>query len=83
MENDYLASVKKQFAYYKMLGDNTFAQLSDEQFFYQINEESNSIAECRFNLHLHRLVEPCEDECSSYERWKACGCGSSWRINHE
>lgn len=44
MENDYLASVKKQFAYYKMLGDNTFAQLSDEQFFYQINEESNSIA---------------------------------------
>lgn len=44
MENDYLISVKKQFAYYKMLGDHTFAQLSDEQFFYQVNEESNSIA---------------------------------------
>ncbi|RZJ82123.1 MAG: DUF1572 domain-containing protein [Flavobacterium sp.] len=44
MENDYLPSVKKQFEYYKMLGDKTFAQLSDEQFFYQFNEESNSIA---------------------------------------
>jgi uncharacterized damage-inducible protein DinB len=44
MENDYLTSVKKQFEYYKMLGDKTFAQLSDEQFFYQFNEESNSIA---------------------------------------
>lgn len=44
MENDYLASVKKQFAYYKMLGDHTFAQLSDDHIFYQFNEESNSIA---------------------------------------
>lgn len=44
MENDYLASIKKQFTYYKMLGDDTFAQLSDAQIFYQFNEESNSIA---------------------------------------
>lgn len=41
---DYLNSVKKQFEYYKMLGDKTFEQLSDEQLFWQYNEESNSIA---------------------------------------
>ncbi|RZK58039.1 MAG: DUF1572 domain-containing protein [Pedobacter sp.] len=44
MENDYLESAKKQFEYYKMLGDKTFAQLSEEQLFWQFNEESNSIA---------------------------------------
>lgn len=41
---DYLSSVQKQFEYYKMLGEKTFAQLSDEQLFWQYNEESNSIA---------------------------------------
>jgi Protein of unknown function (DUF1572) len=44
MNSDYLESVKKQFAYYKMLGDKTIAQLSDEQLFWQYNPESNSIA---------------------------------------
>ncbi len=44
MQNDYLDSVKKQFEYYKMLGDKTFAQLSDEQLFWQFNAESNSVA---------------------------------------
>ncbi len=44
MENDYLESVKKQLEYYKMLGDKTFAQLSEEQLFWQYNEESNSVA---------------------------------------
>jgi hypothetical protein len=44
MELDYLESVKKQFAYYKMLGDKTFSQVSDEQLFWQYNSESNSIA---------------------------------------
>ncbi|MCE3075578.1 DUF1572 domain-containing protein [Chryseobacterium gwangjuense] len=34
----------KRFEYYKMLGDKSFEQLSDEQFFWQFNEESNSIA---------------------------------------
>ena len=34
----------KRFGYYKSLGDKTFAQLSEEQFFWQYNEESNSIA---------------------------------------
>jgi hypothetical protein len=44
MTSDYLESAKKQFEYYKMLGEKTFAQLSDEQLFLQINDESNSIA---------------------------------------
>jgi hypothetical protein len=45
MTNDYLESVKKQFAYYKMLGDKTFEQvLDDEALFWQYNENSNSIA---------------------------------------
>jgi len=34
----------KRFLYYKKLGDKSFAQLSDEQLFWQYNEESNSIA---------------------------------------
>lgn len=44
MLNDYLESAKKQFLYYKMLGDRTFAQLSDDKLFWQYNEDSNSIA---------------------------------------
>lgn len=42
--SDYLDSAKKQFEYYKMLGEKTFAQCSDEQLFWQANAESNSIA---------------------------------------
>ncbi|MEY8761765.1 DUF1572 family protein [Chryseobacterium tongliaoense] len=34
----------KRFEYYKSLGDKAFEQLSDEQFLWQYNEESNSIA---------------------------------------
>ena len=34
----------KRFAYYKDLGDKTFAQLSEENIFWQYNEESNSVA---------------------------------------
>jgi hypothetical protein len=44
MQNDYLTSAKQQFQYYKMLGDKTMAQLSDDQLFWQYNESSNSIA---------------------------------------
>lgn len=40
----YLSSAVKQFEYYKSLGDKTFAQLSDEQLFWQPNAESNSVA---------------------------------------
>jgi len=44
MEENYLNSTRQQFKYYKSLGDRTFAQLSDEQLFWQYNEASNSIA---------------------------------------
>jgi hypothetical protein len=44
MDEQYLESVKKQFAYYKMLGEKTFDQLNDDQIRWQYNEESNSIA---------------------------------------
>jgi hypothetical protein len=44
MENDYLTSVKKQFAYYKSLGEKTFEQLTDQQLLWQYNPESNSVA---------------------------------------
>tara|TARA_R110002153_G_scaffold238976_1_gene393410 strand:+ start:355 stop:912 length:558 start_codon:yes stop_codon:yes gene_type:complete len=44
MEDIYLKSVKLQFEYYKTLGEKTFDQLSDDELFWQFNEESNSIA---------------------------------------
>lgn len=43
MTDNYLYSLHKQFLYYKQLGEKTFAQLSDEQLFWQYNPESNSI----------------------------------------
>jgi len=42
--NSYLESIKKQFEYYKMLGDKTFEQISEEKLFLKLNEESNSIS---------------------------------------
>jgi hypothetical protein len=42
--NSYLTSVVKQFEYYKLLGEKTFAQVPDEKLFWQFNAESNSIA---------------------------------------
>lgn len=44
MKDDYLESVKKQFEYYKILGDKTFSQLEDEKLFWRSNSENNSIA---------------------------------------
>jgi hypothetical protein len=44
MKVNYLESVIKQFEYYKLLGEKTFSQVSDEQLFWQYNGESNSIA---------------------------------------
>ncbi len=44
MTTDYLESVRKQFAYYKSLGEKTFSQLEDDKLFWQYNEECNSIA---------------------------------------
>ncbi|WP_018616377.1 DUF1572 domain-containing protein [Segetibacter koreensis] len=44
MSNNYLDSVKKQFSYYKMLGEKAIDQLPDDKLFWQCNEESNSVA---------------------------------------
>ncbi|OOQ58973.1 DUF1572 family protein [Mucilaginibacter pedocola] len=44
MNDEYLKSAIKQFAYYKLLGEKAFEQLTDEQLSWQANEESNSIA---------------------------------------
>lgn len=44
MNTNYLESITKQFEYYKMLGEKTFAQVPDEKLFWQFNEDSNSIA---------------------------------------
>ena len=41
---EYLQTVIRRVKYYKDLGDKTFEQLSDADFHYQPNEESNSIA---------------------------------------
>lgn len=41
---NYLESVTKQFEYYKMLGDKTFAQLAEADLFWQYEESTNSIA---------------------------------------
>lgn len=41
---DYLNSAIKQFKYYKLLGERTFTQLTDEQLFVTLNEVSNSVA---------------------------------------
>ena len=41
---DYLSSVRKQFEYYKLLGDKTFTQLEAQKLFYKYNDDSNSIA---------------------------------------
>ena len=41
---EFLNTVIRRLKYYKDLGDKTFEQLSDADFHYQPNEESNSIA---------------------------------------
>ncbi len=49
--NDFLSSTKKQFEYYKQLGEKTFAQIPDEKFVWKCSEESNSIATIVKHLH--------------------------------
>ncbi len=39
-----MSSTIKQFEYYKLLGDKTFEQLNNDQFFWTPNKEDNSIA---------------------------------------
>lgn len=40
----YLESVKKQFLYYKLLGEKAINQLAEEQLFVALNDDTNSIA---------------------------------------
>ena len=44
MEAEYLENIKKQFQYYRLIGERTFEQLEEKDLFWQYNEESNSIA---------------------------------------
>ena len=44
MQNNYIESVKKQFKYYKLLGDKTFEQLGEGDLFESFDKEVNSIA---------------------------------------
>ena len=44
MAHDFLASARKQFAYYQLLGEQAMTQLPDEQLSWQPNAASNSIA---------------------------------------
>ena len=44
ISESYLESVKKQFLYYKMLGEKAMDQLEPEQLFVSVNEDTNSIA---------------------------------------
>lgn len=58
MENinhDYLASVKKQFLYYKTLGEKAIDQIPEGQLFEVFNEDSNSIATIVKHLHGNML----------------------------
>jgi hypothetical protein len=41
---NYLGSVTKQFQYYKLLAEQTFEQLNEEELFESYNKESNAIA---------------------------------------
>lgn len=41
---NYLKSARRQFEYYKHLGDKAMEQIADEQLFWQANEDSNSVA---------------------------------------
>lgn len=44
MESNYLESIRKQFAYYKLLGDQVIERVPESRIFAQYNETSNSIA---------------------------------------
>ncbi|MFP9100552.1 DUF1572 family protein [Flavobacterium sp. RHBU_24] len=51
----YIESTRKQFLYYKMLGEKAMAQLQPEQLFYTPHEDTNSIAIIVKHLHGNML----------------------------
>lgn len=44
INNNYLESIKKQFLYYKTIGEKAMEQLESEQLFVLVNDDTNSIA---------------------------------------
>lgn len=54
-QENYLESVKKQFLYYKALGEKAIDQLEPVQLFQAANEDSNSIATIVKHLHGNML----------------------------
>ena len=44
INNIYLESIKKQMLYYKTIAEKAMEQLSEEQLFIAVNEDTNSIA---------------------------------------
>src|SRR5215210_2746094 len=55
ISKEYLQTVIRRLKYYKDLGDKTFEQLKDEDFHYQPNEASNSIAIIIQHMHGNML----------------------------
>lgn len=53
--NSYLESVRKQFLYYKTIGEKAMAQLEAEQLFTAVNDDTNSIAVIIRHLHGNML----------------------------
>lgn len=53
--SQYLESAKKQFLYYKTLGEKAINQLEEEQLFVSLNEDTNSIATIVKHLHGNML----------------------------
>lgn len=53
--DDFLSSAIKRLLYYKELGDNTFAQLTDNDFHFMPSGESNSIAVIIQHMHGNML----------------------------
>jgi hypothetical protein len=43
-DQSYLESARKQFLYYKTLGEKAIDQLEPQQLFISVNEDTNSIA---------------------------------------
>lgn len=43
-QSDYLVSIKKQFLYYKTIGEKAIEQLEPDQLFVSVNDDTNSIA---------------------------------------
>lgn len=44
MQKNYIQSIRKQFAYYKLLGEQTFEQLEEAALFKKVEADQNSIA---------------------------------------